>query len=71
MPQVPLRFLADESCDLVVVRAMRTDGYDVLAVIEIAVSPRNGVFSRSMVRHKAPLTARLVRDILRMPEPIL
>ncbi|MBI5471221.1 MAG: DUF5615 family PIN-like protein [Ignavibacteriae bacterium] len=30
-----LRFLADESCDFAVVRALREDGYDVLAVSEI------------------------------------
>lgn len=29
-------FLADESCDLSVVRALRTDGHDVIAVAEIA-----------------------------------
>ena len=29
-----LRFLADESCDFAVVRAIRADGYDVLAVSE-------------------------------------
>lgn len=29
-----LRFLADESCDFVVVRALRSKGYDVLAVSE-------------------------------------
>jgi hypothetical protein len=29
-----LRFLADESCDFAVVRALRADGYDVLAVSE-------------------------------------
>jgi hypothetical protein len=29
-----LRFLADESCDFVVVRASRAEGYDVLAVSE-------------------------------------
>ena len=31
-----LRFLADESCDFAVVRALRACGYDVLAVSEIA-----------------------------------
>ena len=30
-----LRFLADESCDFAVVRALRAEGYDVLAVSEI------------------------------------
>jgi predicted nuclease of predicted toxin-antitoxin system len=29
-----LRFLADESCDFTVVRALRTEGFDVLAVGE-------------------------------------
>ena len=27
-----LRFLADESCDFAVVRALRAEGFDVLAV---------------------------------------
>ncbi len=31
-----MRFLADESCDFSVVRALRTAGYDVLAVCENA-----------------------------------
>jgi predicted nuclease of predicted toxin-antitoxin system len=30
----PLRFLADESCDFAVVRVLRADGFDVLAVGE-------------------------------------
>ncbi len=30
----PLRFLADESCDFAVVRALRADGYDVVALTE-------------------------------------
>ena len=33
-PRPTLRFLADESCDFAVVRALRADGYDVLAVSE-------------------------------------
>jgi len=33
-----VRFLADESCDFAVVRALRTAGHDVLAMTEI--SPR-------------------------------
>ena len=33
-----MRFLADESCDFAVVRALREDGYEVTAVAEI--SPR-------------------------------
>lgn len=31
-----LRFLADESCDFAVVRALRAEGFDVLAVAEIS-----------------------------------
>jgi len=34
-PPPTLRFLADESCDFAVVRALRADGYDVLAVSEV------------------------------------
>ena len=35
MNSVELRFLTDESCDFAVVRALRADGYDVLAVGEV------------------------------------
>lgn len=31
-----MRFLADESCDFAVVRALRSAGHDVLAVAELA-----------------------------------
>jgi predicted nuclease of predicted toxin-antitoxin system len=31
-----MRFLADESCDFAVVRALRASGHDVIAVAEIA-----------------------------------
>jgi predicted nuclease of predicted toxin-antitoxin system len=34
-PAPALRFLADESCDYAVVRALRADGHDVLAVSEV------------------------------------
>ena len=34
-----MRFLADESCDFAVVRALRSEGHDVVAVAEI--SPRS------------------------------
>lgn len=34
MAMAALRFLADESCDFAVVRSLRGDGYDVLAVAE-------------------------------------
>src|SRR5687767_11049488 len=33
-----MRFLADESCDFAIVRALRAAGHDVLAVVD--VSPR-------------------------------
>lgn len=35
MNSLPLRFLADESCDFAVVRALRADGHDVFAVSEV------------------------------------
>jgi len=35
MSTTALRFLADESCDFAVVRTLRMDGYDVLAVSEV------------------------------------
>lgn len=31
-----MRFLADESCDYRVIRALRADGHDVVAVIDVA-----------------------------------
>jgi len=34
MSPLTLRFLADESCDFAVVRALREDGFDVVAVSE-------------------------------------
>jgi predicted nuclease of predicted toxin-antitoxin system len=34
MTEKALRFMADESCDFSVVRALRREGYDVLAVSE-------------------------------------
>lgn len=33
-----IRFLADESCDFGIVKALRTAGYDVIAVVEICPS---------------------------------
>jgi hypothetical protein len=36
-----VRFLADESCDFAVVRALRAAGHDVLAVAEIARSAKD------------------------------
>ena len=38
MNDLALRFLADESCDFAVVRALRGEGYDVLAVSEVLES---------------------------------
>jgi predicted nuclease of predicted toxin-antitoxin system len=35
MNDVELRFLADESCDFGVVRALRAEGFDVVALTEI------------------------------------
>ena len=35
MNNAALRFLADESCDFGVVKALRAEGYDVLALTEI------------------------------------
>jgi predicted nuclease of predicted toxin-antitoxin system len=35
VPSSALRFLADESCDFAVVRALRADGFDVHAISEI------------------------------------
>lgn len=36
----PLQFLADESCDFIVVRALREAGFDVTAIAEL--TPRAG-----------------------------
>lgn len=41
MSGAPLRFLADESCDFAVVRALRAAGFDVEAVGESATSSRD------------------------------
>lgn len=37
-----MKFLADESCDFAVVRVLREEGYDVLAVCENAPSMTDG-----------------------------
>ena len=34
MSERTIRFLADENCDFIVVRSLRAEGYDVLAVVE-------------------------------------
>jgi len=36
MSEAALRFLADESCDFGVVQVLRANGYDVVALTEIA-----------------------------------
>ena len=36
-----MRFLADESCDFAVVRALRAAGHDVAAVVEISPSAKD------------------------------
>jgi predicted nuclease of predicted toxin-antitoxin system len=36
-----MRFLADESCDFAVVRALRHEGHDVVAVAEVARGARD------------------------------
>jgi hypothetical protein len=46
----PLKFLADESCDFGVVRALRQSGHDVLAVCEVA---RLLTIQRSKLRLRA------------------
>ena len=35
MSEAALRFLADESCDFGAVKALRAEGYDVVALTEI------------------------------------
>ena len=45
-----MRFLADESCDFAVVRALREDGHDVLAVADAARGAKD------------PEVVRLARD---------
>jgi hypothetical protein len=37
-----MRFLADESCDFRIVRALRAAGHDVTAVIEFAAGAEDG-----------------------------
>ena len=37
-----MRFLADESCDMAVIVALRSAGHDVLAVAEIARGAEDG-----------------------------
>ncbi len=51
-----LRFLADESCDFAIVRALRTAGFDVLAVSEF--------MQRSVDRELIELASREHRILL-------
>jgi sugar phosphate isomerase/epimerase len=53
-----LRFLADESCDFAVVRALRAKGYDVLAVSEVT--------QRSDDRELIKRAAKIVLSSLRI-----
>jgi len=50
-----MRFLADESCDFAVVRALRDAGHDVLAVAESARSAADEAILRLAAREKRVL----------------
>jgi predicted nuclease of predicted toxin-antitoxin system len=47
-----MRFLADESCDFAIVHALRTNGYDVLAVSEITPRAEDSDVIRLAVHEK-------------------
>jgi predicted nuclease of predicted toxin-antitoxin system len=47
-----MRFLVDESCDFALVHALRTNGYDVLAVSEIIPRAEDSEVIRLAVREK-------------------
>ena len=49
---MPLRFLADESCDFAVVSALRVAGYDVVAVSEITSRSDDGVLIEQAAREQ-------------------
>jgi predicted nuclease of predicted toxin-antitoxin system len=52
-----MRFLADESCDFRVVRALRAAGHDVTAVIEACPAAEDEVIAAAAIReHRALLT---------------
>jgi predicted nuclease of predicted toxin-antitoxin system len=52
-----LRFLADESCDFAIVRALREDGFDVLAVSEVTSrSDDREVIAGAAQEHRILLT---------------
>jgi predicted nuclease of predicted toxin-antitoxin system len=50
-----MRFLADESCDFAVVRALRNAGHDVLAVAEIAPAAADDSVLAMAIRQKRVL----------------
>lgn len=53
----PLRFLADESCDFAVVRALRAAGYDVIAITEQAAgTPDREVIQLALDEERVLLT---------------
>jgi len=47
-----MRFLADESCDFLVVKSLRAAGHDVLAVSEITPSAEDSEVIKIAVRRK-------------------
>ncbi len=52
-----MRFLADESCDFSVVRALRAAGYDVKAIIETARgAPDQAVLAMALTEQRVLLT---------------
>lgn len=52
-----MRFLADESCDFAVVRALRTAGHDVVAVAEVALgAPDETVIDLALREQRVLLT---------------
>jgi predicted nuclease of predicted toxin-antitoxin system len=52
-----VRFLADESCDYRVVKALRASGHDVVAVVEESPgAPDPEVFARSRREHRVLVT---------------
>lgn len=49
---MPLRFLADESCDFAIVRALSAAGYDVVAVCEITGNSDDSVLIEQAAREQ-------------------
>src|SRR6266545_5018669 len=47
-----MRFLADESCDFRVIRALRAAGHDVVAVAEVAADGRPLSFAGALKRER-------------------